>query len=250
MKTKKYKQKNKNKKITIELAVGIIVLIALAFGGYLIFETKKVQTPKTQIINQNNLPTGNNQNIKIANPASVYCGQNDGTSEIRTASDGSQTGYCKFSDGSECEEWAFMRGECKNNSTVDTTNWKTFENKKYGIRFQCPKEFEVIDKSGEAISLKSAGEGIEAPVVEIDIKNSKKDQLMAEAKTKLKNLSYNTEDIIVGNKKGSGLTIKEGLGINQEIFIELGIKDTFYINAAKMNDAAMNRMLASFEFTK
>lgn len=48
----------------------------------------------------------------IANPASTYCVEKGGTSEIRTAEDGSQFGVCTFSDGSECEEWAFFRGEC------------------------------------------------------------------------------------------------------------------------------------------
>ena len=51
--------------------------------------------------------------LQIANPASVYCQQNDGTLEIRTGKDGGQTGYCKFFDGSECEEWKYYRGECK-----------------------------------------------------------------------------------------------------------------------------------------
>jgi len=49
---------------------------------------------------------------QIANPASVYCEEQGGTSEIRTNEDGSQTGFCIFSDGSECEEWEFYRGEC------------------------------------------------------------------------------------------------------------------------------------------
>ncbi len=48
----------------------------------------------------------------IANPASQFCRDSGGRSEIRTAADGSQTGYCLFSDGSECEEWAFFRGQC------------------------------------------------------------------------------------------------------------------------------------------
>ena len=48
----------------------------------------------------------------IANPASAYCVEQGGTSEIRTAEDGSQSGVCAFPDGSECEEWAFFRGEC------------------------------------------------------------------------------------------------------------------------------------------
>jgi hypothetical protein len=32
--------------------------------------------------------------------------------EIRTAADGSQSGVCIFLDGSECDEWAYYRGEC------------------------------------------------------------------------------------------------------------------------------------------
>jgi putative hemolysin len=48
----------------------------------------------------------------LPNPASVYCEQQGGKSEIRTNPDGSQTGYCIFNDGSECDEWAYYRGEC------------------------------------------------------------------------------------------------------------------------------------------
>ncbi len=48
----------------------------------------------------------------MPNPASVFCEQNGGKVEIRTAADGSQSGACVFSDGSECDEWAFYRGEC------------------------------------------------------------------------------------------------------------------------------------------
>jgi putative hemolysin len=48
----------------------------------------------------------------IANPASTYCLEQGGTSEIRTAEDGSQYGVCSFPDGSECEEWTFFRGQC------------------------------------------------------------------------------------------------------------------------------------------
>ena len=50
--------------------------------------------------------------MQIANPSSVYCENHNGTLEIRTAADGGQVGYCKFSNGKECEEWAFYRGEC------------------------------------------------------------------------------------------------------------------------------------------
>jgi uncharacterized protein len=49
----------------------------------------------------------------IANPASVYCEDNGGQSEIRKNADGSEYGMCVFDDGSECDEWKFFRNECK-----------------------------------------------------------------------------------------------------------------------------------------
>lgn len=52
-------------------------------------------------------------NANMPNPASVFCEENGGTVDIRTAEDGSQTGICIFPDGSECDEWAYFRGECK-----------------------------------------------------------------------------------------------------------------------------------------
>lgn len=48
----------------------------------------------------------------MPNPASTYCVEQGFVSEIRTADDGSQTGYCIFPDDSECDEWAYFRGEC------------------------------------------------------------------------------------------------------------------------------------------
>jgi putative hemolysin len=47
----------------------------------------------------------------IANPASKFCEDQGHQLEIRTEA-GGQVGYCIFSDGTECEEWAFYRGEC------------------------------------------------------------------------------------------------------------------------------------------
>ena len=48
----------------------------------------------------------------IPNPASVYCKEQGNKHEIRMAADGSQNGICVFPDGSECDEWAYFRGEC------------------------------------------------------------------------------------------------------------------------------------------
>ena len=46
------------------------------------------------------------------NPASVSCEQHGYRLEIRTLADGSQSGACIFPDGSECDAWAYFRGEC------------------------------------------------------------------------------------------------------------------------------------------
>ncbi len=74
------------------------------------------------------LPTDTPQ-ANMPNPASVYCEQQGNRSEIRTASDGSQSGVCIFPDGSECDEWTFLRGECgpasQNNPTAAPTDRAT-----------------------------------------------------------------------------------------------------------------------------
>lgn len=49
---------------------------------------------------------------QIANPASVYCQEQGGKLEIRTNTDGAQTGYCILADGTECEEWDYFNKKC------------------------------------------------------------------------------------------------------------------------------------------
>jgi putative hemolysin len=50
---------------------------------------------------------------QLPNPASVYCIEQGGRWEIRKDKEGNEWGFCLFEDGSECEEWAFFRNECK-----------------------------------------------------------------------------------------------------------------------------------------
>ena len=54
-----------------------------------------------------------NHQARLANPASVYCEENEGRLELRQDESGGQVGICMFEDGSECEEWAYYRGECQ-----------------------------------------------------------------------------------------------------------------------------------------
>jgi len=56
----------------------------------------------------------------IPNPASVFCEEQGGTVDLRRG-EGGTVGYCVFEDGSECEEWAFYRGECAPDSATGET---------------------------------------------------------------------------------------------------------------------------------
>ncbi|MGE5375106.1 MAG: DUF333 domain-containing protein [Bacteroidota bacterium] len=49
----------------------------------------------------------------MPNPASVYCEKNGGRLEMIQDASGGTAGVCVFPDGSECDEWAYYRGECK-----------------------------------------------------------------------------------------------------------------------------------------
>jgi len=105
----------------------------------------------------------NTPQANMPNPASVYCEGKGYRSEIRTASDGSQTGYCIFPDGSECDEWMFYRGECGPLPTAtspaplpptdlptampidpaDYQGWWTYTHPVYGFSLMLPEDWLV-----------------------------------------------------------------------------------------------------------
>ena len=70
--------------------------------------------------------------LQISNPSAVYCKQLGYRYEIRTKPDGSQTGYCVFPDGSECEGWDFYNGECGQKWTYCETHGGTIIANKSG----------------------------------------------------------------------------------------------------------------------
>src|SRR4030042_133672 len=80
------------------------------------------------------------------NPASVYCEEQGYKLEIRTADDGSQSGVCIFPDGSECDKWAYFRGECgpvtsdipADPSEYDSYGWRIYTNELLGYSFHYP----------------------------------------------------------------------------------------------------------------
>jgi putative hemolysin len=113
------------------------------------------------------------KDAEIANPASVYCEQYGGTLEIRTDETGGQTGFCKFADGSECEEWAYFRGECAPVSALQDTptpapppsetpttelaasGWKIYRDANTGLYFEYPPDttLEAVNGNPQALSI-------------------------------------------------------------------------------------------------
>ena len=82
----------------------LLVLAVLAAGCTQQSATLPVTTP-----GQSGMP----------NPASVYCGQAGGTTDIKKDASGGEYGMCSFANSTSCEEWALFRGEgCR--AGVDT----------------------------------------------------------------------------------------------------------------------------------
>ena len=87
---------------------GILVLLAVLAAGC----TQQTPVPPVTTPGQS----------AIANPASVYCGQNGGTIQIRKDTSGGEFGMCTFANGTSCEEWALFRGEgCRAGVVAATT---------------------------------------------------------------------------------------------------------------------------------
>ena len=113
------------------LATGLVLLSACG-------ATPAAQTPKAG----------------LPNPASVFCEEQGGRLDLRTAPDGSVAGACVFPDGSECDEWAYFRGECKPGDSLvppealptpaatesAIAGWTVHHNEAFGYSFSYPAD--------------------------------------------------------------------------------------------------------------
>lgn len=84
--------------------------------------------------------------LALPNPASVYCEAQGGRLEIRTDASGGQAGVCIFQDGSECDEWAYLRGECQpgsSDSPASAMPTSRYINEIYGFSFNPPSDWSI-----------------------------------------------------------------------------------------------------------
>ncbi len=90
----------------------------------------------------------------LPNPASAFCEDEGNVWEMREG-DGGSYGVCIFADGSECEEWAYFRGECQPGiaqglptappeatatAAPAKDGWQIYENEVPAYRFLYPAE--------------------------------------------------------------------------------------------------------------
>ncbi|MDI6825905.1 MAG: DUF333 domain-containing protein [Candidatus Aenigmarchaeota archaeon] len=111
-------------------AVGIVLILILLVILFLVLSPTKIQEcekdedciPKEPLIGvRYYCEEGICKKKPFGNPASEYCVEHNGTLEIRADEKGNQYGVCVFSDGSECEEWVYYRGECQPGMNFPTT---------------------------------------------------------------------------------------------------------------------------------
>jgi putative hemolysin len=121
-------------------------------------------------------PSSDTPGAYLPNPAATYCEEQGYEYEIRTEADGSQSGVCIFTDGSQCDGWAYYRGECSpgDNSGIPGSGespsdegrdvgdgWKIYRNQKLGYHFHYPANTKIVENDEPSKSI-----SIEGPVVD------------------------------------------------------------------------------------
>ena len=131
----------------------------------------------------------------MANPASVHCEQNGGKLELRQDATGGGVGICNFPDGSECDEWAYFRNECKPGDSlvgfvptaspvatgpsptataeIASDGWKIYRNEEFGYSFHYPADTKIVmnDEPSRSISI----EGEPWPTISISHPRDRED---------------------------------------------------------------------------
>lgn len=99
---------------TIKSIFVLLAICGLALAGFFAFNRAEApavlapeETPASTTVPVAEEP-GNDNGAGMANPASAYCVQQGGKSEIREG-EGGQIGICVMPGGTECDEWEFFR---------------------------------------------------------------------------------------------------------------------------------------------
>jgi putative hemolysin len=129
----------------------VVFVLGIMLSGCALAQPASIQPTSTQpapaqptLISPTESPLAPDQPA-LPNPASVFCEEQGGQLEIRTDASGGQVGVCIFPDGSECEEWAYFRGECQlgTGPTVSPVANPGYLNAAYGFSFNPPADWSI-----------------------------------------------------------------------------------------------------------
>jgi putative hemolysin len=84
-----------------------VLLVVLVLGALAVVACGAQQQPTATPT-----PSTFESPLGLPNPASKFCEDQGYKLEMRTDANGGTAGFCIFPDGTECDEWAFYRGEC------------------------------------------------------------------------------------------------------------------------------------------
>lgn len=89
----------------------LLVVLVLIVAGWWFFSARE-SFPALETKEPVNEQNQDNENVGLANPASVNCVDQGGQLVMKEKPDGGQYALCYFDDNRACEEWAMYRGEC------------------------------------------------------------------------------------------------------------------------------------------
>ena len=162
----------------------------------------------------------------MPNPASVFCEAEGGTVDIRTGDDGGQVGICVFTDGGECDEWAFFRGECVPGAAAylpDTAeiqafeyiDWQSYKNITHGLSLRFPPDWratEVTDAAdtmaGHRVTLSSPADPLTA--LHIAFKLASEDQQITPTSMGAGNIVDRGSVLFLGEELSRQALVAEG----------------------------------------
>ena len=135
----------------------------------------------------------------LPNPASVFCEEHGGKLELRTDATGGVAGVCVFPDGSECDEWAYFRGECSPagqgalpvlptplpSDPADYEGWWTYTHPAHGFTLRLPADWIVEEitsadplLSGHLLTLRPQGAAAEGLNIRMAFRRTGKETLL------------------------------------------------------------------------
>ena len=101
-----------NTTVKVIILVGLLAVLGILLVGVMGVATLLPFRSSVQESTQTEIDIADPSGMGLANPASVHCIDQGYVLQMVEDQVGGQMGMCIFPNGSQCEEWAYYRGEC------------------------------------------------------------------------------------------------------------------------------------------